>query len=118
MYNMVNKRLPGWQDPPSRRKIQEALAAFDSNKDGTLDPREFQRFAHNMVNTGPDAFFARIGKNAVVNVGVLPASATVLKKLATELDIAGLAKMAGVPDVLLAPALGVLAKAVRGIIPV
>lgn len=104
-----------------------------------------------MVSTGPDAFFARIGKNvssnserrcagekknrtqrslslplkkkkknvqAVVNVGVLPASATVLKKLAMEFDIAGLAKMAGVPDVLLAPALGVLAKAVRGIVPV
>ena len=49
-----------------------------------------------MVSTGPDAFFARIGKNAVVNVGVLPASATVLKKLATEFDVAGLAKMAGV----------------------
>jgi len=118
MYNMVNKRLPGWQDPPSRKKIQEALHAFDSNKDGVLDPREFQAFAHNMVSTGPDAFFARIGKNAVVNVGVLPASATVLKKLATEFDIAGLAKMAGVPDVLLAPALGVIAKAVRGIVPV
>ena len=71
-----------------------------------------------MVSTGPDAFFVRIGKNAVVNVGVLPASATVLKKLATEFDIGGLAKMAGVPDVLLAPALGVLAKAVRGIVPV
>ena len=51
-------------------------------------------------------------------MGVLPASATVLKKLAKEYDIAGLAKMAGVPDVLLAPALGVLAKAVRGIVPV
>lgn len=40
MYNMVNKRLPGWQDPPSRKKIQEALHNFDSNKDGVLDPRE------------------------------------------------------------------------------
>ena len=101
MYNMVNKRLPGWQDPPSRKKIQEALHAFDSNKDGVLDPREvricffffflrrfarlkktafsplsllslspsfpgknqFQQFAQNLVSTGPDAFFARIGKN-------------------------------------------------------
>ena len=43
MYNMVNKRLPGWQDPPSRKVIQEALHAFDSNKDGVLDPREVNR---------------------------------------------------------------------------
>ena len=45
MYNMVNKRLPGWQDPPSRKKIQEALHAFDSNKDGVLDPREVQQLS-------------------------------------------------------------------------
>ena len=44
MYNMVNKRLPGWQDPPSRKAIQEALRAFDSNKDGVLDPREVRTF--------------------------------------------------------------------------
>lgn len=43
MYNMVNKRLPGWQDPPSRKLIREALHNFDSNKDGVLDPREVNR---------------------------------------------------------------------------
>ena len=37
LYNIINKRLPGWQNPPTRPKIQEALKLFDEDGNGTLD---------------------------------------------------------------------------------
>ena len=37
LYNIINKRLPGWQNPPTRAKIQEALKLFDEDGNGTLD---------------------------------------------------------------------------------
>ena len=37
LYNVVNKRLPGWQEPPTRVRIKAALAEFDTNHDGVLN---------------------------------------------------------------------------------
>lgn len=45
----MNKRLPGWQDPPSREDIQAALKAYDEDGNGTLDHKEFEKFARWVV---------------------------------------------------------------------
>ncbi len=37
LYNVVNKRLPGWQDPPTRARIKAALLEYDYNKDSVLN---------------------------------------------------------------------------------
>lgn len=37
VYNIINKRLPGWQNPPTRKQIQTALTVFDVDGNGTLD---------------------------------------------------------------------------------
>ena len=37
LYNIVNKRLPGWQDPPTRARIKAALLEYDCNKDSVLN---------------------------------------------------------------------------------
>lgn len=37
VYNIINKRLPGWQNPPTRKQIQTALSVFDVDGNGTLD---------------------------------------------------------------------------------
>ena len=36
-----------------------------------------------MVNTGPDAFFARIGRSALINTMVLPSASYGVKKVLT-----------------------------------
>ncbi len=117
LYHQVNRRLPGIQDPPSRETIRKALLAFDSNRDGVLDKREFTSFVQNVVTLGPDKFF----KNIIVNTGVLPAAAVAFKKLSgTGLAqyIPAMAQMAGIPPVILAPLMGVVTKTVRGLIPI
>ena len=35
LYNVINKRLPGWQDPPTRDAIQAAVQSLMD--DGTYD---------------------------------------------------------------------------------
>ena len=42
---------------------------------------EFFEFASTMVNTGPDAFFARIGRSALVNTMLLPSASYGIKKV-------------------------------------
>ena len=42
---------------------------------------QFFDFASTMVSTGPDAFFARIGRSALVNTMVLPGASYGLKKV-------------------------------------
>lgn len=116
----VNKRLPGWQNPPSRDAIRKALAVFDTNKDGVLSQREFESFSKDLVQCGPDAFFKRTAQNYLLTTGVLPAAAVALKKLASnELGRSlGLGAFSGAPSVILAPALGATVKMIRGLIPV
>jgi hypothetical protein len=107
------------QDPPSRDKIRASLAAFDSNRNGVLERREFVDFIGNVVTLGPQAFL----KNVVVNTAVLPQAAGAFKALDKHLPavmatIGPFAKLAGLDDKYLAPLLGVAYKTVRGLIPV
>lgn len=59
-YNLVNKRLPGWQEPPSRELIRQSFRVFDADMSGQLDEKEFVQFANSLMRNGPDAFFARV----------------------------------------------------------
>ena len=59
LYNLVNKRLPGWQDPPTRDAIQAALREYDADGNGKLSEPEFEKFAASLLHAGPDMFFAR-----------------------------------------------------------
>jgi hypothetical protein len=38
-----------------------------SDNNGTLDPAEFVEFARSMMKSGPDMFFARVGKHTAIN---------------------------------------------------
>lgn len=123
LYNQVNKRLPGWQDPPSRKQIQRALAVFDSNKDGVLQRHEFTSFAKDLVQAGPSAVFQRTAMNAAKTMGAMPVAAIAMKELqkrAPELLAAvGLGPVVkAMPVEMLAPFIGVATKFVRGMIPV
>jgi len=116
LYNIVNKRLPGWQDPPTRDAIQAALKAFDDDHNGALDEPEFERFAKSLMKTGPDVFFARLGKQAVVTTTLLPALSMGVKNASKQ--VPGLESVGDVPLAVLAPALGVIFNAIRALIPV
>ena len=37
VYNLVNKRFPGWSDPPGREQILEVMAQYDVNKDSQVN---------------------------------------------------------------------------------
>eukprot|EP00882_Tetradesmus_deserticola_P007172 GHRQ01007551.1.p1 GENE.GHRQ01007551.1~~GHRQ01007551.1.p1 ORF type:complete len:155 (+),score=53.73 GHRQ01007551.1:275-739(+) len=115
LYNIVNKRLPGWQDPPTRDAIQAALKSFDDDHNGALDAAEFERFAKSLMSTGPDMFFARVGKDAVVKTALLPALTMGVKRAAAGMP--GLEGIKDVPLAVLAPAIGVAFNAVRALVP-
>ena len=106
----------------SRAQIKKALALFDTNKDGVLSEREFNEFAKDLVQAGPDAFFKRTARNYVMTTGVLPAAAFALKAAQKHapslLKGMGLDPIANVPPVFLAPLIGATVKAVRGLIPI
>lgn len=53
LYNVVNKRVPGWQDPPSRARIMESLKVFDKDGDGALNKDEFFYFSKDLLKNGP-----------------------------------------------------------------
>ena len=107
---MVNKRLPGWEDPPTRLKIQEAIAAFDTDKNGRLDKKEFKEFVKGLTKSGPDALFSRLGKNMAGQAAILPGAAILAQKALPGFD--------KVPAHFLAPLLGTTYKSIRGLIPV
>ncbi len=73
-----------------------ALRAYDEDGNGTLDEKEFEAFARNMINTGPDAFFARVGKHAVVQTAVLPAAAVAVQKAIPNSPVCGWGWLCGV----------------------
>ena len=123
LYNQVNKRLPGWQDPPSRAQIRKALAAFDTNRDGVLSKHEFCSFAKDLVNAGPSAVFQRTAMNAAKTMAGMPAAAIAMKQLQKRapelLGLVGLGPLVkAMPVEVLAPFIGVATKFVRGMIPV
>jgi hypothetical protein len=69
-----------------------------------------------VVSAGPDMFFARVGKDAVLKTALLPAVTMGVKKASAE--VPGLDAVKDVPLAVLAPALGVAFNAVRALIPV
>ena len=119
LLTLVN---PLFSFPSSRAQIKKALALFDANKDGVLSEREFNEFAKDLVQAGPDAFFKRTARNYVMTTGVLPAAAFALKAAQKHapslLKGMGLDPIANVPPVFLAPLIGATVKAVRGLIPI
>jgi hypothetical protein len=63
-----------------------------------------------------DAFFARIGKQALYQGAGLPAAATGLKKVVSSTP--GLEELGKVPLAVLAPLLGTTMQSVRALIPI
>uniref|UniRef100_A0A7R9VSR9 EF-hand domain-containing protein n=1 Tax=Chlamydomonas euryale TaxID=1486919 RepID=A0A7R9VSR9_9CHLO len=110
LYNMVNKRLPGWEDPPTRDEIHAAMAAFDTDSNKKFDKQEFREFVKSLMHTGPDAFFARVGKNMVSNSAILPGAALAVKKASGP-------ALSNVPLAVIAPLLGTITKSVRSLMP-
>lgn len=110
LYNIVNKRFPGWANPPSRKQIQAAFAEFDTDLSGSLDPVEFERFAKSIVKLGPDALFARMGRRALVQSALLPAATMAAQRFAG-------GKIANTPLHVLSPLLGIVGSVIRGLSP-
>jgi len=111
VYNVINKRLPGWQDAPSTADIKSAVHTFGKGI-GYLDEAMFVSFAKSVVKNGPDQIFKRVGTNAVLKTGVMPGITHLVKKHA-----GGFLKINGVPNVILSPAIGALSGVVRGFLP-
>lgn len=109
--NVVNKRLPGWQDPPSTRDIKRAVDAFGQGL-GFLDEKTFVEFSKSLIKNGPSQFFKRVGTNAVLKTGVMPGITHLIKKHA-----GNALRISGVPDVVLAPAISALTGVARGLLP-
>lgn len=112
VYNIVNKRLPGWQDPPSSDEIKKAVQMYGEGS-GFLDEATFVAFSRSIVKNGPDTFFRRVGTNAVLKTGVMPGITYLIKKHAGEV-----LRISGVPNVVLSPAIGVISGAIRGLLPI
>ncbi|CAL8464704.1 g4239 [Coccomyxa elongata] len=115
IYNIINKRLPGWQNPPTRPQIQAALKVFDVDGNGYLDRWEFVAFASDLVHSGPDTFFARVGKEAAIRTAIVPGAAHLIQKLCAATGALG--PVANAPLHIFAPAVGVVFGAIRGLIP-
>jgi hypothetical protein len=94
--------------------FQAALKAFDADGNGTLNQPEFEQFAKSLMKSGPDMFFARVGKDAVVKTAMLPALSLGIKQAGGAM---GLEQMKSVPLAVMAPAVGCVAKAVGALIP-
>lgn len=114
LYNIINKRLPGWQDPPSRTDIQIAFTNFDKDQNGTLDKDEFVEFSRGLVKNGPDMFFSRIGKDTITKTAVLPVATRGIQMGA---GAAGIGAIAGLPLHIAAPLVGGICAAFRALVP-
>lgn len=66
------------------------------------------------LTAGPDMFFMRVGRDAAVRTAILPASTRALQEMCSK---GGLKAMSDVPLHIAAPAVGVIFRAVRAIIP-
>mmetsp|Transcript_6799 Transcript_6799/g.16412 ORF Transcript_6799/g.16412 Transcript_6799/m.16412 type:complete len:180 (+) Transcript_6799:142-681(+) len=107
LYNLLNKRLPGWSDPPTRDKVLEALREFDKDGNMKLDKDEFHEFAKFFIKGG-DSFFKRFGQDTATNAVMIPAVAPMAK------NIVG---MGAVPDNVATQILSTGAKIARAVNP-
>mmetsp|Transcript_26814 Transcript_26814/g.58438 ORF Transcript_26814/g.58438 Transcript_26814/m.58438 type:complete len:174 (+) Transcript_26814:204-725(+) len=108
VYNLLNKRFPGWSDPPDRAFVLDCLKKFDENNDKTLDKAEFNKFILYVLQEGPQNFYKRIAGDVTAKAGILPTATPVLKK-ALGLDL--------VPDAVLAPIIGQASNTLTGFGP-
>mmetsp|Transcript_14614 Transcript_14614/g.37883 ORF Transcript_14614/g.37883 Transcript_14614/m.37883 type:complete len:187 (-) Transcript_14614:63-623(-) len=108
LYNRLNKRLPGWADPPNRDEILLSLKKFDKDGNMRLDKFEFHEFAKHILSRGGDSFFKRIGSDTAANAALLPAVAPVAKQALG---------MGTVPDAVFSALLGTSAKILKAIAP-
>ncbi len=44
-------------------------------------PQEFVAFASDLVHSGPDTFFARVGKEAAIRTAIVPGAAHLIQKV-------------------------------------
>mmetsp|Transcript_18816 Transcript_18816/g.22553 ORF Transcript_18816/g.22553 Transcript_18816/m.22553 type:complete len:175 (-) Transcript_18816:18-542(-) len=105
VYNGLNKRFPGWTDPPDRKLVLEVLDKFDVDGDRQLNKDEFYEFACDFLQNHGEKLWQRITRSMAGTVGLLPAATPQLKA------VAGIPSV--IPDAMLAPALGTIAKAVQ-----
>ncbi|KAK9829929.1 hypothetical protein WJX72_008696 [[Myrmecia] bisecta] len=115
LYNTVNKRLPSWQDPPTREQIRTAFAVFDVDRNGTLDEAEFIEFAKQMLHSGPDQFFARMGREALVKTAIVPGAAHLVQRACSLHPTLG--PLANAPLAIFAPIFGVVVGSIKGLLP-
>lgn len=97
VYNLLNKRFPGWSDPPNRVFVLECLKNFDVDNDKHLDKEEFNKFILFILKEGTQNFYKRVAGDVTTKAGLLPTATPVVKK-ALGLDL--------IPDSVLAPIIG------------
>ena len=66
------------------------------------------------ISAGPDMFFSRVGRDAVVNTGILPLATQGLKRGFRE---SGWERGANTPLAILAPAVGITFRAIKALLP-
>jgi hypothetical protein len=91
-----------------------ALTTFDTDTDGRLNRDEFVEFSRNLMKTGPDMFFARVGKDAAIRTALLPVATRGLQGAA---GASGWKAIADVPLHIAAPMVGAVAGAVKALLP-
>mmetsp|Transcript_19392 Transcript_19392/g.54009 ORF Transcript_19392/g.54009 Transcript_19392/m.54009 type:complete len:180 (-) Transcript_19392:128-667(-) len=107
LYHGINKRLPGWSDPPTRNEILAALQEFDKDGNNLLDKDEFHEFAKKFIKGG-DSFFARFGQDTAANAVMLPAVAPFAKNLVG---------LRAIPDAVATPLLASVVKVAKALNP-
>ena len=95
--------------------MQASLKAFDADGNSKLDRDEFVEFARGLVKNGPDVFFSRIGKDALVKTAILPILATSVQGGAGAL---GFQRVAQLPLHVTAPFVSVVFGLFRAILPI
>ncbi|KAK3250724.1 hypothetical protein CYMTET_39907 [Cymbomonas tetramitiformis] len=105
IYNMLNKRFPGWSDPPTRATVVEAIKKYDRDGDMLFDKDEFHTFMSEFLYEHSQVLWARMVKSVGTQVGLLPAAAPSVK------SAVGLP--AAVPDSVLSPIIATVSKAIK-----
>ncbi|GHP07610.1 hypothetical protein PPROV_000635200 [Pycnococcus provasolii] len=107
LYNHLNKRLPGWEDPPSKSKIKELVKLVDHDGNNRLNRDEWHEFCKKLKDDGP-TFFRRFTGGVSRDVGILPAVAKTSKQMAGGI-------VSAVPDSVVAGVMSTTSKLVAGI---
>eukprot|EP00294_Goniomonas_avonlea_P004034 CAMPEP_0114549744 /NCGR_PEP_ID=MMETSP0114-20121206/5688_1 /TAXON_ID=31324 /ORGANISM="Goniomonas sp, Strain m" /LENGTH=267 /DNA_ID=CAMNT_0001734441 /DNA_START=202 /DNA_END=1005 /DNA_ORIENTATION=- len=101
VYNEINRRFPGYHDPPTSEEVMEALMKYDMDGNGTLDRHEFAQLAHSLGDLG-GAYMKLLAKQLAWTCAALPAAAYGIKRLLA----LRIPQAEHIPVFLLAPVLG------------